>query len=119
LGASKLDIIPSSREKSIAFPTTVAKKKHFITIQLLPLKNVCSNYQTPSLRGRTALNEIIRKEKSLEEGASFDSPTKKRKKEKPVTESDQFIEDAIRRMIYDFHKTEGERVTMPKLHKKW
>jgi hypothetical protein len=61
--------------------------------------------------GRTALNEIIRKEKSLEEGASFDSPTKKRKKEKPVTESDQFIED--------FHKTEGERVTMPKLHKKW
>jgi hypothetical protein len=67
--------------------------------------------------GRTALNEIIKK-KSLEEGTSFDSPTKKRKKEKPVTESDEFIEDVIRKMIYNFHTTQGERVTMPKLHKK-
>jgi hypothetical protein len=49
--------------------------------------------------GRTALSDFIRKEKSLEEGASFGSPTKKRE-ETPVTESDQFIEDAIRRMIY-------------------
>jgi hypothetical protein len=42
--------------------------------------------------GRTALNEIIRKEKSLEDGASFDSPAKKRKKEKPVTECGALLE---------------------------
>ena len=54
----------------------------------------------------------------MDQDTSFDSPTKKRMKSKPVTENDQFQEEAIRRMIYNFHITEKERITLGKLHRK-
>ena len=58
--------------------------------------------------GRTTVTELISKERSKGAGSNaFDSPTKKRKKSKPVTDVDEFDESVIRRTIHNFHNTEN------------
>ena len=58
-------------------------------------------------------------EANADASTSFSTPGKSKSRNKPVSNLDGFDQDLLRRIIYNFHKTENERMTLKKLKAKW
>lgn len=104
----------ADKELDITNSCTTDLKKHLSTATGVSVKSIYNILKEAELNIEKSDDEDYQEP----EKAVFNSPKRKRLRKKPVTDSDDITSYDLRQVIYNFHKTNNQRITLNSLLQK-